>query len=152
MTMASIGDSASRETRRRAAVHASACHFAHVRDERVIFRQRPPIDRVGVDDLTFAARRAASGATARPDPELETRFRALVQSPLRAGILHFLSARADEAFDIEELMQTFGRMRQDVDNCVRELVEFGIVRRFNGDPPHLNTETEERHASHSAHR
>jgi DNA-binding NtrC family response regulator len=88
-----------------------------------------------VDDLTFAARRAAAGAVARADPELDTRFRALVQSPLRAGILRFLSARASEAFDIEELMQTFGRMRQDVDNCVRELVEFGIVRRFAGDPP-----------------
>jgi transcriptional regulator with PAS, ATPase and Fis domain len=86
-----------------------------------------------VDDLTFAARRAAAGAFARPDPELDSRFRALVQSPLRAGILRFLSARANEAFDIEELMQTFGRMRQDVDNCVRELVEFGIVRRTVGD-------------------
>ena len=53
-----------------------------------------------------------------------------MQSPLRAGILRFLSARPDEAFDIEALMQTFGRMRQDVDNCVRELVEFGVVRRL----------------------
>jgi DNA-binding NtrC family response regulator len=87
-----------------------------------------------VDDLTFAARRAAAGAVARPDPELDSRFRALVQSPLRAGILRFLSARANEAFDIEALMQTFGRMRQDVDNCVRELVEFGIIRRFAGEP------------------
>jgi hypothetical protein len=31
-------------------------------------------------------------------------------------------------FDIEALMQTFGRMRLDVDNCVRELVDFGVVR------------------------
>lgn len=31
-------------------------------------------------------------------------------------------------------MQTFGRMRQDVDNCVREMVEFGVVRRLAGDP------------------
>ncbi len=86
-----------------------------------------------MDDLTFAARRA-SGA-GRPEHDLETRFKGLVQSPLRAGILRFLSARPDEAFDIETLMQTFGRMRLDVDNCVRELVEFGLVRRINDQPP-----------------
>ena len=57
-----------------------------------------------------------------------------MQSPLRAGILRFLSARPDESFDIEALMQTFGRMRLDVDNCVRELVEFGVVRKIAGDP------------------
>jgi transcriptional regulator with PAS, ATPase and Fis domain len=88
-----------------------------------------------VDDLTFAARRASAGTAARTESDLDARFRALVQSPLRAGILRFLSARSDEAFDIEALMQTFGRMRQDVDNCVRELVESTVVRRLAGDPP-----------------
>ena len=73
-----------------------------------------------------------AGATSRPEPDLDARFRTLVQSPLRAGILRFLSARPEEAFDIEALMQTFGRMRLDVDNCVRELVEFGVVRRIAG--------------------
>jgi DNA-binding NtrC family response regulator len=87
-----------------------------------------------VDDLTFAARRASAGTSARTESDLDARFRALVQSPLRAGILRFLSARSDEAFDIEALMQTFGRMRQDVDNCVRELVESHVVRRLTGDP------------------
>jgi DNA-binding NtrC family response regulator len=87
-----------------------------------------------VDDLTFAARRATTGAPPRAEHDLDARFRTLVQSPLRAGILRFLSARAEEAFDIESLMQTFGRMRQDVENCVRELVEFGVVRRLTGDP------------------
>jgi transcriptional regulator with PAS, ATPase and Fis domain len=87
-----------------------------------------------VDDLTFAARRATSAATTRAEQDVEARFRTLVQSPLRAGILRFLSARPEEAFDIEALMQTFGRMRLDVDNCVRELVEFGIVRRLANDP------------------
>jgi transcriptional regulator with GAF, ATPase, and Fis domain len=57
-----------------------------------------------------------------------------VQSPLRAGILRFLSARPEEAFDTESLMQTFGRMRLDVDNCVRELVDFGVVTK-SGDEP-----------------
>jgi DNA-binding NtrC family response regulator len=87
-----------------------------------------------VDDLTFAARRATSAATARAETDIDARFRQLVQSPLRAGILRFLSARPEESFDIESLMQTFGRMRLDVDNCVRELVEFGVVRRLAGEP------------------
>jgi DNA-binding NtrC family response regulator len=86
-----------------------------------------------MDDLTFAARRATSAG--RPEQDLETRFRSLVQSPLRAGIVRFLYARPGEVFDIEALMQAFGRMRLDVDNCVRELVEGGLVRRVDGDSP-----------------
>ncbi len=78
-----------------------------------------------VDNIHATGRRA--------DPtEVETRFQALVQSPLRAAILRFLCARPDESFDVETLMQTFGRMRLDVDNCVRELVTFGIVRKITG--------------------
>ena len=64
--------------------------------------------------------------------EAETRFHALVQSPLRAAILRFLCARPDEAFDIEALMQTFGRMRLDVENCIRELAAFGLAQRTAG--------------------
>ena len=60
---------------------------------------------------------------AHGDPE--ARFRSLVQSPLRAGLLRFLAARPGEAFDVESLMATFGRMRLDIENCLRELVEFG---------------------------
>jgi DNA-binding NtrC family response regulator len=87
-----------------------------------------------VDDLTFAAKRATNAAVARTEHDLEARFKGLVQSPLRAGILRFLSARPEEPFDIEALMQTFGRMRLDVDNCVDELVESGVVRKIAGDP------------------
>ncbi len=65
---------------------------------------------------------------------METRFRTLVQSPLRAGLLRFLSARPDESFDVEALMATFGRMRLDVENCLNELVEFGVVRKHPGPP------------------
>ncbi len=65
-------------------------------------------------------------------PEAEARFQALVQSPLRAAILRFLCARPDEAFDLEALMQTFGRMRLDVENCIRELTGFGLVQRIAG--------------------
>jgi len=69
----------------------------------------------------------------RADPaETETRFHALVQSPLRAGLLRFLCARADELFDVEALMQTFGRMRLDIENCLRELVAFGVAAQIAG--------------------
>ncbi len=91
-----------------------------------------------MDDLTFSARRAGTTAPARPaaEPsELDARFRTLVQSPLRAGILRYLSARPDEGFDIESLMQTFGRLRLDVDNCINELVDFGVAEPIPGDPP-----------------
>src|SRR5437899_696438 len=95
-----------------------------------------------MDDLTFSARRASAAATARPDAggELETRFKTLVQSPLRAGILRYLSARPDESFDVESLMQTFGRLRLDVENCVRELVDFGVARAVAGTPERFMAE------------
>jgi DNA-binding NtrC family response regulator len=83
-----------------------------------------------MDDLTFSARRASAAATVRtPEPaDLETRFRTLVQSPLRAGLLRYLSSRPEENFDVESLMQTFGRLRLDVENCIRELVDFGVAQ------------------------
>ena len=87
-----------------------------------------------MDDLIFTARRATA---TRPDAEsdLETRFRNLVQSPLRAGILRYLSARPEESFDADQLMQTFGRLRLDVENCIKELVSFGVARGVPGLPP-----------------
>jgi len=88
-----------------------------------------------VDELTFAARRAREGGHRAPPADLETRFKDLVQSPLRAGILRFLTARPGETFDSETIMQAFGRMRLDIDNCVNELVDFGIVKKTAGDPP-----------------
>jgi DNA-binding NtrC family response regulator len=90
-----------------------------------------------MDDLTFSARRASAAAPAKTaeaaDPDL--RFRSLVQSPLRAGLLRYLSARPDEAFDVESLMQTFGRLKLDVDNCVRELADFGVATVMPGSNP-----------------
>ena len=87
-----------------------------------------------MDDLTFSARRASAAAAAKTaEPgDLETRFRNLVQSPLRAGLLRYLSARPDEGFDVESLMQTFGRLKLDVENCVRELAAFGIAKKTAG--------------------
>jgi DNA-binding NtrC family response regulator len=88
-----------------------------------------------MDDLTFSARRVGAVTPRQPDTgELDARFRTLVQSPLRAGILRYLSARPDESFDVESLMQTFGRLRLDVENCVRELVDFGVARAAPGTP------------------
>src|SRR6478736_1697330 len=90
-----------------------------------------------MDDLTFSARRASAAAPVRPAeaPDLDTRFRTLVQSPLRAGILRYLNSRPGEAFDVDSLMQTFGRLRLDVENCVRELADFGVARVHSGAPP-----------------
>src|SRR5882762_7559388 len=90
-----------------------------------------------MDDLTFSARRASAAATPKAvEPaDLETRFRGLVQSPLRAGLLRYLSARPEESFDVESLMQTFGRLRLDVENCIRELVDFGVAAIAPGSVP-----------------
>ena len=81
-----------------------------------------------MDDLTFSAQRAELA-------NLEGRFQSLVQSPLRAGLVRFLHARANESFDVEALMQTFGRMRQDIENCLREMADSGVTRRVPGAPP-----------------
>src|SRR3954465_2241934 len=90
-----------------------------------------------MDDLTVTARRAmAAGAVRTAEPaDLETRFRTLVQSPLRAGLLRYLSARPEESFDVESLMQTLGRFRLAVRNCVRELVDFGVAQVIPGSAP-----------------
>src|SRR6186713_545809 len=90
-----------------------------------------------MDDLTFSARRASATLTPKSgEPaELDARFRTLVQSPLRAGILRYLNSRPGESFDVESLMQTFGRLRLDVENCVRELADFGVARQIAGTSP-----------------
>jgi DNA-binding NtrC family response regulator len=88
-----------------------------------------------VENITVGGRRV--------DPtDTESRFQALVQSPLRAAILRFLCARPDESFDVESLMQTFGRMRLDVENCIRELVAFGVAHRTSssGTPRYAHTQ------------
>ena len=61
--------------------------------------------------------------------EVEQRFQTLVQSPLRSGLLRFLSTNQNESFTLDALMQAFGRMRLDVENCMRELVTFGVAER-----------------------
>ncbi len=88
------------------------------------------------DTLTHAPRTAADAprAGAPAPPDLQARFRVLVQSPLRAGILRYLFSQPGEAFEIEALMPLFGRMHLDVANCIGELVGFGVARRLPGTP------------------
>ncbi|MEX2273757.1 MAG: sigma-54 dependent transcriptional regulator [Vicinamibacterales bacterium] len=77
------------------------------------------------------------------------RFATLVQSPLRASLLRFLRAHPRESFDVDTLMQAFGRMRLDVENCLKELESYGVAarggRRRNRYrytiPPDAGTET-----------
>lgn len=99
-----------------------------------------------MDDVTFAARRASAGAVRPEPPDLETRFKGLVQSPLRAGIIRFLTARQGEAFDTDGIMQAFGRMRLDVENCVKELVDFGVVEKIAGPTPTYRSRRPEQEA------
>src|SRR5262245_54283057 len=84
--------------------------------------------------MSAATSRAATMMRPEAHGDPDARFRALVQSPLRAGLLRFLSARPGESFEVESLMATFGRMRLDIENCLRELVEFGIVGRAGANP------------------
>ncbi len=88
-----------------------------------------------MNDLTFPSRRGAAAAIEAEIPsDLQGRFRTLVQSPLRAGILRYLHSRPEEAYDVDGLMQIFGRMRLDVENCVAELSAFGAIRRLGSAP------------------
>ena len=50
--------------------------------------------------------------------DLDQRFQALVQSPLRASLLRHLSSHPDDSFNVDGLMQSFGRMRLDIENCL----------------------------------
>jgi hypothetical protein len=62
------------------------------------------------------------------DSDVELRFESLVQSPLRAALLRHFAGAGDRSFDLPALLAAFGRMRLDVDNCVRDLVSAGLVR------------------------
>jgi DNA-binding NtrC family response regulator len=77
---------------------------------------------------------SASRVSALAASDLDAAFQTLVQSPLRAGLLRFLHARPQEAFEVDVLMAAFGRLRLDVENCLQELVDFGVSRRLTGPP------------------
>jgi DNA-binding NtrC family response regulator len=88
----------------------------------------------------FAARSQPPAQRRGGPSDLDSRFKTLVQSPLRAGLLRYFHARPEETFEVESLMQTFGRMRLDVENCLRELVDFGVARRNDTMPPRFGAE------------
>jgi DNA-binding NtrC family response regulator len=90
-----------------------------------------------MDDLTYSARRAVASTVRQADTarDLAARFRVLVQSPLRASILRHLHANPNDTFEVESLMQVFGRMRLDIENCVNELVNACVARRLDDDVP-----------------
>ncbi len=86
-----------------------------------------------MDDLTYSARRAVASTVRQAETarDFSARFRILVQSPLRAAILRHLHANTGDSYDTETLMQIFGRMRLDVENCVNELVSACVARRID---------------------
>src|SRR5688572_11510944 len=81
-----------------------------------------------MSDLAASASRVSALAASG----LDAAFQTLVQSPLRAGLLRFLHARPEEGFEVEALMTAFGRLQLDIENCVQELVDFGLARRITG--------------------
>jgi len=83
---------------------------------------------------TWADSTAVNEAPTATSADVDSRFRTLVQSPLRAGLVRFLAARPGDSFDVDALMAAFGRMRLDIQNCVLELVDFGVARRIIGEP------------------
>jgi len=76
----------------------------------------------------------APADAARAGSAVKARFLALVQSPLRAGLLRFLAARPYDTFDVESLMETFGRIRLDITNCLTGLSAGGVVRSVSAHP------------------
>jgi DNA-binding NtrC family response regulator len=89
-----------------------------------------------MDDVIFGARRERAAAPVRSadSGDTDARFRALVQSPLRAGLLRYLHAQPESSFAAEALTQVFGRLRLDVEHSLRELHEHGLIRELGGDP------------------
>jgi len=60
--------------------------------------------------MSAATSRAATMVRPEAHGDPEARFRGLVQSPLRAGLLRFLSARPGESFEVESLMASTGKV------------------------------------------
>jgi transcriptional regulator with PAS, ATPase and Fis domain len=88
-----------------------------------------------VDPGSVTPSRREAPLRSRPgDSETRERFRALVQSPLRAALLRYFYAHPGDRFDVNDLMQAFGRLRVDTENCLRELVASRAIVRLAGTP------------------
>ncbi len=68
-------------------------------------------------------------------PAERTRFRNLVQSPLRAALLRHFHAHDDQMFDIDALVAIFARLHADIENCLGELTAHGFLARVAGARP-----------------
>ena len=99
-----------------------------------------------MDDVLFSARRASAGATREicraGGPRCAVPHTGAVAAARRHPSLPEF-ARPTTGFDVEALMQTFGRLRLDVENCVRELADFGVARMLPGQPPQYIAERPE---------
>ncbi|MGE3844877.1 MAG: sigma-54 interaction domain-containing protein [Vicinamibacterales bacterium] len=70
---------------------------------------------------------------ARVTPLVRSRLRTLVQSPLRAALLRHFHTQPERTFDLDGLVETFGRLRVDVDACLNQLLESGFARACPGE-------------------
>ena len=86
--------------------------------------------------LTVPSEDPGFPGTARAAAPVERgRFRALVQSPLRAALLRHLHDHPHQAFEVEALVQAVARIPLDIANCMRDLASHGYVRLLPGPPP-----------------
>jgi transcriptional regulator with PAS, ATPase and Fis domain len=76
-----------------------------------------------------------AGPGQQPAPALRARLRSLVQSPLRAALVRHFHAHTECSFDLDTLIQVFGRLRVDIENCLAQLVDHGFVRVVAGEVP-----------------
>jgi DNA-binding NtrC family response regulator len=84
---------------------------------------------------------SSSPSGARIAPIVRSRFRALVQSPLRAALLRHFHTQPERSFDMDALVQHFGRLRVDIENCVVQLVEQGFVHPSPGSTDRFTAHT-----------
>ena len=68
-------------------------------------------------------------------PLVRTRFKALVQSPLRAALLRHFHRQPHQSFDVDGLVQAFGHLPADIEACVGQLVDHGVVVQLATTPP-----------------
>jgi DNA-binding NtrC family response regulator len=71
-------------------------------------------------------------AAARIGGIARSRFRTLVQSPLRSALLRHLHGHPGASYDMDGLVESLGNLRADIENCVGQLVDHGFARAIPG--------------------
>ena len=72
-----------------------------------------------------------------PLPEAE-KLRRLLGSPLRVALVSFMRRERDERFDLDSLSRRTGRLRGDVEGCLKALVDMQLLEGHaagSWDPP-----------------